>query len=171
MPDPEPEPEPEPEPLPEPEPEPVPEPAEPEPEPLPAAVAEVIPLAAPEPEPKPEPEDLPDFIVIPGAERRPGPSEDDGFSTLGFRPVTELIFEPQDDTEPRDDKPRTPRERPADDRRAGNERRKRSNHEPGDEGGGTDWMQGLSSRLSAYSLSEESPREDDVDEEPSEGDA
>jgi hypothetical protein len=39
--------------------------------------------------------------------------------------------------------------------------------EPGDEGGGTDWMAGLSNRLSAYSLADEDAHaQDDADAPP-----
>jgi acyl-coenzyme A synthetase/AMP-(fatty) acid ligase len=154
----EPLPDPAPDPLPDPEPEPEPPPA-PEPEP----VAEVLPLAPPAPEEAPEAEeDLPDFIVRPGSERQPdGGSADGDSTTLGFRPVSELVLRPPADAGTREEtaesepeQPR-PRERPPSDRRSGKERRKRSSHEPGDEQEATDWMAGLSSRLSAYSLSEE----------------
>ena len=159
-----------PEPTPEPEPEPEPEPA-PEPEPVPEPVAEVIPLDAPSasPAPEPQPDDLPDFIVVPGVDR-PDPSSD-GASTLGFRPITELIFEPPDETEPRTEAPKPRRERPEADRRSGKDRRKRSSHEPGDDSVGTDWMQGLSGRLSAYSLSEEREASADADDDTSEDEA
>jgi hypothetical protein len=145
--------------------------ATPEPEP----VAQVIPIVepthelqpepqsqrAPEPEPEPahasEPEDLPDFIVVPGRE---GPRAEAEPSTpapanLGFPPITELVFEPG----PREREPHVDVHRPhveqADDDRDGKDRRRRSSHEPGDEGEETGWMLGLSNRLSAYSLSEE----------------
>jgi hypothetical protein len=90
-------------------------------------------------------------------------------ATLGFPTITELILEPPSDPRPQErSKPR--RERPTDEeQRSGKERRRRSSHEPGDESEQTGWMQGLSSRLSAYSLSGDGagPVEDD-DEEPAE---
>jgi hypothetical protein len=134
----------------------------PPPAPEPEPVAEVRPLAPPAPEEAPEADkDLPDFVVRPGSERQPDSGSADGDSTtLGFRPVSELVLRPPADAGTREEmaepeQPPSPRERPAPDRRSGKERRKRSSHEPGDEQEAIDWMSGLSSRLSAYSLSEE----------------
>jgi acyl-coenzyme A synthetase/AMP-(fatty) acid ligase len=149
--------------APEPEPGPEPEP-EPEPERERETVAEVLPFDAPVEPPEPEPEDLPDFIVRPGSERPDPASADGNASMLGFPPITELILEPAEDVEPSEDRPKPRRERHTDERRSGKERRKRSSHEPGDESEGTDWMQGLSNRLSAYSLSEGRPRSSDADD-------
>jgi acyl-coenzyme A synthetase/AMP-(fatty) acid ligase len=131
-------------------------PPEPEPSVEPQRVAEVIPIV--EPAPQPDPEDLPDFIVVPATESPPheeGPAHDP--PALGFPPITELVFE-REETEP-DTKPENngPHSDSAADRRTGADRRRRSSHEPGDESDETGWMQGLSSRLSAYSLSEEAP--------------
>jgi acyl-coenzyme A synthetase/AMP-(fatty) acid ligase len=128
-------------------------PREPEPEQQPEHVAEVIPLVDTTSEP--DPAELPDFVVVPGSEGRQGDPPTDSMG-LGFPPVTELILDRDVEHAPaqeRDAKPR--REREAADRRGGKDRRRRSNHEPGDESDETDWMQGLSNRLSAYSLSEE----------------
>ena len=148
---------------------------EPEPEraPEPEPVAKVVPIAGslPEPEPEPDPDELPDFIVVPGRERpqEDAPDEPPDPSGLGFPPVTELILERDDDPPP----PRESTRRPVEDeRRTGKERRGRSSHEPGDESDETGWMQGLSNRLSAYSLSEEGSAADrpggDPDDEPGE---
>jgi hypothetical protein len=135
--------------------------------------AEVIPLvepAAPEPEREPEPDELPDFVVVPGSERTPGgnASSDGDATTLGFKPTAELVLEPSEArTQETESKPRG--ERRTVERRTGQERRKRSSHDPGDENDETGWMQGLSNRLSAYSLSEEDDAADDDPEKSAEG--
>jgi hypothetical protein len=80
-----------------------------------------------------------------------------------FPPVTDLVLDRGDDASAPEERDATPRrERPApEDRRSGKDRRRRSSHDPGDEAIESDWMQGLSNRLSAYSLSEETPRPSD----------
>jgi acyl-coenzyme A synthetase/AMP-(fatty) acid ligase len=178
-----------PEPEPEPEPEPVAETvfepsylpelvAEPEPEPEPELVAEpepvaeVIPLV--EPAPDPEPEDLPDYIVVPGSEQSQDGAGDESPGTdpgLGFMPITELIFASETEKPAEESESKPKRERRATERRAGKDRRRRSSsHEPGDENDETGWMQGLSNRLSAYSLAEDgSEPAENEDEQTSDG--
>jgi acyl-coenzyme A synthetase/AMP-(fatty) acid ligase len=138
----------------------------PEPEPDPGPVAEVIPLV--EPEPDFDPDELPDYVVVPGSER-PAQESPIAPADLSFPSIPELVLEPateQGTMEPRttareetQDAPQ--RERDASDRRTGKDRRRHSSHEPGDEGDETGWMQGLSNRLSAYSLSEDGAGPDD----------
>jgi len=156
---------PEPEPVYEPEPEPLRE-AEPEPVHEPEPVVAAVPFAAPEPPPGQETDELPDFIVVPGRERPPeDTTSSPDPSGLGFPPVTELILERDDNDRPAQ---RESERRPAEDdeRRSGKDRRGRSSHEPGDDGEETGWMQGLSNRLSAYSLSEDASTPDGPDDEP-----
>jgi acyl-coenzyme A synthetase/AMP-(fatty) acid ligase len=145
----------------------------PEPEPDPEPVAEVIPLV--EPAPEPDPEELPDYVVVPGAKRLDEQSPI-APADLSFPTLPELALEPA--TEPgavepgaaaREETQDTPRrERRSDDRRTGKDRRRLSSHEPGDEADETGWMQGLSNRLSAYSLSEDGsgPADPEQDETP-----
>jgi hypothetical protein len=77
-------------------------------------------------------------------------------AALYFPPVTSFPTPRDDadaDTERRRDAPKAPRRRPAPDQ--GKSTRGKSGAEPGDEAEEISWMQGLSSRLSAYSLAEE----------------
>jgi acyl-coenzyme A synthetase/AMP-(fatty) acid ligase len=142
-----------------------------QPEPDPEPVAEVIPLV--EPAPDPDSEELPDYVVVPGSER-PAHESPIAPADLSFPTVPELVLEPateQGTTEPRTaDREETPDEpqgdRRASDRRTEKDRRRRSSHEPGDEGDETGWMQGLSNRLSAYSLSEDGSGPDDAESDP-----
>ena len=119
-------------------------------DPEPAPVAEVVPHVDPAPELTAS-EELPDYVVQ---------DEQSTNSTgLAFPRVTDLNLNRSDSdfaSEEREAKP--PRERPDPDRRSGKDRRRQSSHDPGDEAVESDWMQGLSNRLSAYSLSEEAPR-------------
>ena len=82
---------------------------------------------------------------------------------LGFPPITELIPERDENERPAQ---REGSRRPAEDERRTGKDRRRSSHEPGDDGEETGWMQGLSNRLSAYSLSEQDSASDDPDDEP-----
>ena len=144
-----------------------PEPAhepDPGPAPEPEWSATVVPFAEPRRAPEPDPEDLPDFIVVPGRERPAenppaGPPDPSG---LGFPPVTELILELDENERPAQRE--SPSRAAEKERRAGKDRR-RSSHEPGDESDETGWMQGLSNRLSAYSLSEDASPPDPPEDE------
>jgi acyl-coenzyme A synthetase/AMP-(fatty) acid ligase len=141
-------------------------PPEPAPEPDPEPVAEVIPLV--EPEPDPDPDELPDYVVVPGSER-PAVESPIAPADLSFPTVPELVLEPATEqgtmelrTAAREVTRDTPQpERGASDGSTEKDRRRRSSHEPGDEGDETGWMQGLSNRLSAYSLSEDGDGPDD----------
>jgi acyl-coenzyme A synthetase/AMP-(fatty) acid ligase len=177
-----------PEPAPEPEPEPVaelrPEPPAPvEPEPLPEYIVEppATPLPVPQPEPEPErdlsAEPLPDYVIDPdrpvevaaqghGAHPDGGeqPREpEDPLAGLARPPLTDLP--PVTPRRASEDGGRRPRGRPtASPGRRG--WRGRSSSEPGDELEGTDWMQGLSMRLSAYSLAEDARGDAPAEAEP-----
>ncbi len=181
---------PEPEPVQEPDPEPVvvpePEPYVPEPEPVAEAEPEVEPEIEPEPEPEVEPEPepvaalepelepepvedqepLPDFIVVRGPnEEAPTPPP---LLRLGLPPVTDFTLESGRNSEPRpkaEPRPSAPASDPDPDKRT---RRGRSAPEPGEDGEDVEWMEGLSSRLSAYSLDgeDESPGDAESDREP-----
>jgi hypothetical protein len=126
-------------------------------------IAEVIPIVEPRPGPEvePEPEDLPDFIVVPGREppgAEAGPSLPPP-ANLGFPPVTDLVLERDAAERERGGETQGfPHAQPEHERPSAKERRRRSSHEPGDEGEETGWMLGLSNRLSAYSLSEDAAR-------------
>jgi acetyl-CoA synthetase/medium-chain acyl-CoA synthetase len=133
-----------------------------EPEPEPEQTAEVIRLAEAAPEPEPESENLPDYIVVPGTEglreQQEHPTPTDPAldpSGLGFPPITELILDLEQHATPKPENDRPAPEAPLTERRSGKDRRRLSSHDPGDESDETGWMQGLSSRLSAYSLSED----------------
>ena len=141
------EPEPEPEGI---EPEPEPE-IEPEPEPVALLEPEPEPVAMLEPEPEPEgvgdEEPLPDFIVV------RDPSEESTTPApplvgLGLPPVTDFTLDSARKSEPRPQAESRP-PAPAPDARP---KRDRSAPEPGEESQDVGWMEGLSSRLSAYSL-------------------
>ncbi len=147
---------PEPEPYSEPEPEVEPKPVavpEPEPEPVAALEPEPEPVAVAEPEPEPgaveDEEPLPDFIVVRDPDEEPPIPP---VLELGLPPVTDFTLDSGRNSEPRPKaEPRPPAQAPAPvpDKRP---RRGRSAPEPGEEGEDVGWMQGLSSRLSAYSL-------------------
>ena len=127
-------------------------PPAPEADRAPEPVAEVIPL-------DPDPDDLPDYVVVPGSE---SPPEDvqrvPDPATLGFPPISELVLDREADESPAASQNHdTARPGPDEDRRSGKDRRRRSSHEPGDEADESGWMQGLSNRLSAYSLSDDNP--------------
>ncbi len=131
----------------------------------------MIHLVEPAPMPVSEPDDLPDYVVLPGSDR-PGARADEPLSNstgLGFPPITELIL--ARDGEPplaQENEKKAPPDRTPQERRTGKERRGRSSYEPGDENDETGWMQGLSNRLSAYSLSEDDSSPEPDEEESSE---
>ena len=138
---------------------------EPEKEP----VAEVSPLR--EPEPEPDPGELPDYIVLPESER-PRTELSEIAERFARKPVPELPIERAEPVEEPEDRaappppepPKRDRRRPEKkDRRTGKDRRWRSSEEPGDEADEVGWMQGLSGRLSAYTVADDSP-EDESDE-------
>jgi acetyl-CoA synthetase/medium-chain acyl-CoA synthetase len=147
------------------------EPTTVEPEPLiyepPAEVLRPAAFQPSAPEDEEPLEPLPDYVVDPNA--RPGSHrvEEDGekpdLSGLGLRPVSFNLErnernEPDRATMPKRPRPTTPL--PTDEKEK--DRRSRSTGEPGDELGEVDWMGGLSTRLSAYSLAQdEEPAEDD----------
>jgi len=84
------------------------------------------------------------------AEEPPSPSQAAG---LYFPPVTAFPT-PRPDRDDDDKRERrTPRPRPPAEIKAS--KRSAEPAEPGDETGEADWMEGLSNRLSAYSLSED----------------
>ena len=124
-----------------------------EPEPVAYVEPEV---SAPPAEPvdplvEPPSEPLPDYIVNPDSTSagRPGADGSDvGF--VGLPPVTSFKLDRAQETSPK----RRRRGQPApakDDKQS----RTRSAGEPGDEVEEVDWMQGLSTRLSAYSLAQD----------------
>jgi medium-chain acyl-CoA synthetase len=136
------------------------------------------PPSIPEPEPEPELGPLPDYVVDPNRppELKPPPPERPetlppapfpkvAAETVAEEPVSGLNFPSvvsfpvpragaDDDDERSRDTPRASRRRPAADQDKG-KRGKSGGAEPGDEAEEVSWMQGLSNRLSAYSLSEE----------------
>ena len=161
--------------APEPEPEPVETPATEyapaaEPEPLPEYIVtsspEPIPVPPTEPQDEPELGPLPDFVVDPDHPRTlepvptasvepeiyepPPPEAEDPLAGLGLKPVTEF---PKVESAGE-------RSAPPGRRRPGGPLRdtkpdRPSEGEPGDEAEEIGWMQGLSNRLSAYSLDAE----------------
>ena len=158
----------------------------PEHEPLPDFIVDpeqrAEPALPPTPEPEPEPElgPLPDYVKDPDREpdplpefvgerelpplRAPWPVEPEApvvrRADLGLPPVTD--FPSADDTsEPR--KSRKPSRRAAPTSKS-KPTRGSSTGEPGDEPQEVSWMQGLSTRLSAYSLGEDEPPRTDDDE-------
>ncbi|HEY4622192.1 MAG TPA: hypothetical protein VIG93_10865, partial [Gaiellaceae bacterium] len=85
---------------------------------------------------------------------------------LGLPPVTDFTLDSGRNSEPRPKaEPRPPAPAPAPDKRP---RRGRSAPEPGEDAEDVGWMEGLSSRLSAYSLEgeDESPGDAESDREP-----
>ena len=157
----------EPEPMAEAEPE-----VEPEPEPEAVALLEPEPEPVAELEPEPEPEavaveddePLPDFIVVRGPNEEP--TTPPPLVGLGLPAVTDFTLDPGRNSEPRPKtEPRPPDPDPDPDKRP---RRGRSAPEPGEDGDDVGWMEGLSSRLSAYSLEgeDESPGGAEHDREP-----
>ncbi|HET9462159.1 MAG TPA: AMP-binding protein [Gaiellaceae bacterium] len=132
----------------------------------------------PEPEPEPDLGPLPDYIVDPNRPPDVAPSTPERAAAsakpalkiadelgpeqsppgLYFPPVTSFPA-PRDDPdeeERRRDAPKAPRRRPPPDPRK--KRGKSGAAEPGDEAEEVSWMQGLSNRLSAYSLGEDSEK-------------
>jgi acyl-coenzyme A synthetase/AMP-(fatty) acid ligase len=145
-----------------------------------AAADRLAPPPAPDPEPEPEPDlgPLPDYIVDPNrpAEAKPGtpersgapatrsfleiadePDPDASTNGLNFPPLTSFPAprdDTDDDTERRRETPKAPRRRSAPE--PGKSKRSKSGGaEPGDDAEEVGWMQGLSNRLSAYSLAED----------------
>lgn len=118
--------------------------------PLPDYVIDPTNPQAPRPAPASPP---PPVFEAPRAQDRPeqAPSEAAG---LHFPPVTAFPAPraDRDDEDTRDSR-RTPRRRPA--AEPNTSKRSTGPADPGDEGGEIGWMEGLSNRLSAYSLSEE----------------
>ncbi len=133
-------------------------------------------------EPEPAPGPLPDYVVVPDAEAEaptkpepppPPPTPDPQAPTfqvsdetsaepepslenLGLPPLTEFPDRTRDDPSPK--RTRQPERRTADPGTPEPEKKRkhgRSAGEPGDVEDDTGWMDGLSSRLSAYSLAEE----------------
>ncbi len=144
----------------------------------PVAQAPPQPVSALEPEPDPGP--LPDYVVDPAA-----PPRERVEPTPIPRPAPLLGIDPEEDVEPdpaqpliagmpslpdiqslvkesgqdgaepdseRTSKERRPRSAPVSSRKG---RRERSAKDPGDEPEAVSWMDGLSSRLSAYSLADD----------------
>jgi acetyl-CoA synthetase/medium-chain acyl-CoA synthetase len=162
------------------------------PEPLPdfivppAATEPLAPPPAPEPEPEPDLGPLPDYVVDPSRppEPRLRPPEQPAPSPLTsvpeptraadagtppglyFPPATSFptLRDEEDDPESTREAPRQLGRRPTADSTKGKRGKPRA-AEPGDESDEVSWMQGLSNRLSAYSLADEGTASDD---EPSE---
>jgi acyl-coenzyme A synthetase/AMP-(fatty) acid ligase len=142
------------------EPEPV---VEPTPEPAPELARE------PEPEPKEDLGPLPDYVVIRDRDEEPtAPASHT--PEFGFPRVADLggldseaRTEPRPKGEPR--QPRTPE--PSERRTKG----RRSAPEPGEDADDVTWMQGLSGRLSAYSLESDRETPEDTESEPGREDA
>jgi hypothetical protein len=134
------------------------------------------PPPAPDPEPEPDLGPLPDYIVDPNRppEARPekpessappttrslevaeGPDAEASTNGLNFPPVTSFPA-PRDDADDdaeRKREPKAPRRRRAPEP-GKSKRGKSGGAEPGDDAEEVSWMQGLSNRLSAYSLAEE----------------
>ena len=136
------------------------------------------PPPAPEPEPEPDLGPLPDYIVDPNRPQEPTPPAPERTPAAASKPFLEVSGEPEpetsssglyfppvtafpaprddpdDDQERKRDAPKAPRRRPAPD--PGKSKRGKSGAaEPGDEAEEVSWMEGLSNRLSAYSLAEE----------------
>ena len=149
------------------------------------------PPPAPEPQPEPDLGPLPDYIVDPTKPPAPTPPPErkaaapapkpfkveaeptsdkppEATAGLNFPPATSFPTLREDDDADagrRKDPSKTARRRPAP--AAGMSKRVKSEAaEPGDEAEEVSWMQGLSNRLSAYSLAEE---EAGSDHEPDEG--
>jgi acetyl-CoA synthetase/medium-chain acyl-CoA synthetase len=155
-----------------------------EPEPLPDYIVDpaskpepvVRPVQEPEPAVESEPElgPLPEYIVDPERPRDPVPDGRDRSpepvgevapagepepdlprrADLALRPVTEFPVRDGEPSGPSEGQPFGRERRPAP-APARKPKRERSTDDPGDEPAETGWMQGLSTRLSAYSLSEE----------------
>ncbi|HUG64473.1 MAG TPA: AMP-binding protein [Gaiellaceae bacterium] len=140
----------------------------------PAASAHIEPASEPEPEPEEDLGPLPDYIIDPTkpreAHRQPPPPPPEPEPTLTPRPVSPAVPRAQpaglnfpsaaafsiprpDPDAPDLREPRAPRPRPQ--AELGKSKRSTESAEPGDEGHEVSWMEGLSNRLSAYSLSED----------------
>jgi len=152
------------------------------PEPLPDFVvppgsAPKAPPTPPAPEPEPDLGPLPDYIVDPNRPTEARPTAPERAAASAAKPFLEVAGKPEseasppglyfppvtsfpapreepDDSERRRDTPKAPRRRAA--AEPGKSKRGKSGAaEPGDEADEVSWMQGLSNRLSAYSLAEE----------------
>ena len=129
---------------------------------------------APDPTADEEPlEPLPDYVVDPNAERAQPPeaaadADKPDLTGLGLRPVSFELNRTESDRAATPKRPRPETSPPTDK----NDRRSRSTGEPGDELEEVDWMGGLSTRLSAYSLSQEDEERiaEDADDGPDEAD-
>jgi acyl-coenzyme A synthetase/AMP-(fatty) acid ligase len=121
------------------------------------------PAPPPEPEPEPESRQAPTPSGSAAAKAEPEPS----LESLGLPPLTEFPGTTPDrpplKRRRRERGTAEPSERPAEPDRKRRRRRTHSEGEPGDEEEGMGWMDGLSSRLSAYSLADESEGATDDD--------
>ena len=142
---------------------------EPEPDPGPLPDYVVDPEAPPRErvEPKPAPRPAPILGIEPERVAEPDPSQP-LIAGLGIAPLPDiqsLVKESgQDRAEPgseRSSKEPRPRPAPVSSRKG---RRERSAEDPGDEAEAVNWMDGLSSRLSAYSLADDGPAPASQDE-------
>jgi len=135
---------------------------EPDPGPLPDYVVDPAkPRERQEETPKPTPRPAPALRLEPQTSLDPEPDEP-SLADLGLPPLTEFpsvreeTVAENDGASPPASKPpsraKRPRPTPASSRRA---RRDQSAEDPGDEAEAIDWMDGLSSRLSAYSLADD----------------
>jgi hypothetical protein len=107
-------------------------------------------------------------VIVPDSERsrRQGGSASSAPEFTGLEVPTAEDFALEREDQPLQRDPTVPREpRAPADRRTRKERRRQSKEpEPGDESDEVGWMQGLSSRLSAYTVSEDgSPSEAEND--------
>jgi hypothetical protein len=125
----------------------------------------VIDPARPAPEPTPQAPAPPavEKPTPPSLEVAPDPEPDTSLSSSGlyFPPVTAFPTprEGDDDSVPPREQRRTTRRRPPVER--GTTKRPTEAADPGDEGTEVSWMQGLSNRLSAYSLADDEAQESD----------
>jgi acyl-coenzyme A synthetase/AMP-(fatty) acid ligase len=119
--------------------------------------------APPPPEPKQESQQAPSSPGSAAASAEPEPS----LESLGLPPLTEFPGTTPDRPPLKRRRPERsaaePSERPPEPDRKRRRRRTRSEGEPGDEEEGMGWMDGLSNRLSAYSLADESEGATDDD--------
>jgi acetyl-CoA synthetase/medium-chain acyl-CoA synthetase len=146
---------------------------EPEPDPEPLAPHASPPAAPPEPatptiDPKsilvepPPPGPLPDYIVVPETDRQTEPETDaPDLAALGLPPVTINLERRDAPAPPAPKRPRAPSTPKKEDKRG---KSRQSDGEPGDEVEEVGWMEGLSTRLSAYSLASDEPEASAEDE-------
>ncbi len=147
-----------------------------------------LPPPLPEPEPEPEPDlgPLPNYVIDPYRPPEPAPAASPASDTRsGEKPILEIAPDPdagwvpapadlsfppvtsfppsREDPDPQNERKREgartarSRSKPAPEK----PKRGRSTGEPGDEAEEVGWMQGLSNRLSAYSLAEDEATSDD----------